>query len=243
MNIKPYNADLESNEIRPEELENPAYNYYFWGPLLMKYKVSDYFCNEMLRRATKLTIEKNDARHTLAADIKTELHYEHDDKVWFANGVNNIFASYGRFLKDNWYKPNKNRVRNPLNKKLSPHAVKQYSIEGLWVNYMKSKEYNPPHEHDGDLSFVMYLDVPPELKEENKKNITTSQGAGTVNFTYGENLPEYACRQSFLPEKGDFFIFPAKLQHFVIPFQSDVTRISLSGNIRYLYETKENKND
>ena len=236
MNIKPYNADTETIEVRNEEEINPAYNYYFWGPLLMKYKVSNYFCDEMLKRADKLSIQKNDTRHTLAADIKTELSFEQDDKIWFANQSNNIFSSYQNFLTETWYKPNQNRIKNPVNKKLSPNSVAKYSIEGLWINYMKSKEYNPPHEHDGDLSFVMYLQIPPELKEENEKNITTSQGAGTVNFTYGENLKNYACRQSFLPEKGDFFIFPAKLQHFVIPFQSDVTRISLSGNIRFIYD-------
>ena len=38
MNIKPYNADTENSEVRNEEIENPAYQYYFWGPLLMKYK-------------------------------------------------------------------------------------------------------------------------------------------------------------------------------------------------------------
>ena len=73
MNIKPYNADTENSEVRNEEIENPAYQYYFWGPLLMKYKVSNYFCDEMLKRADKLSIEKNDTRHTLAANIENRI--------------------------------------------------------------------------------------------------------------------------------------------------------------------------
>ena len=37
--------------------------------------------------------------------------------------------------------------------------------------------------------------------------------------------------QSFFPEEGDIFIFPAWLKHWVAPFKSDVTRISVSGNV------------
>lgn len=239
MNIKPYKnqqTEIPETEYRPEKETDPSYNYYFWGPLLMKYKVSNYFCDGMLDRASKLTIEKNDARHTLAADIKKELSFTREDKIWFANQSNNLFHSYGQFFKEKWYKPNANRVENPANVKQNPASVKRYSIEGLWINYMKAKDYNPPHEHDADLSFVMFLDVPSEIKEENNLNVTTSSGAGSLNFIYGDGVPNYGCRQSFLPEKGDFFIFPAKLQHFVIPFSSDVTRISLSGNIRFEYD-------
>ena len=237
MNITPFKSDTEINEYRPEKDENPAFNYYYWGPLLMKYKVSDYFCDEMLKRAEKLTIEKNDARHTLAADIEKELNFEQEDKIWFANQANNLFASYGNFLKNKWYIASKNRIKNPKNKTLTPNSIEKYSIEGLWINFMKSKEFNPPHEHDGDLSFVMFLDVPSQIKIEQENNITTSSGPGTINFIYGDGVQFYGCRQSFLPEKGDFFIFPSKLQHFVIPFQSNVERISMSGNIKFIYNT------
>ena len=34
------------------------------------------------------------------------------------------------------------------------------------------------------------------------------------------------------PQPGDFFMFPALLQHWVCPFKSKVTRISVSGNMR-----------
>ena len=37
--------------------------------------------------------------------------------------------------------------------------------------------------------------------------------------------------QSQFPEVGDMYIFPAWLKHYVSPFKSDCTRISVSGNI------------
>ena len=36
---------------------------------------------------------------------------------------------------------------------------------------------------------------------------------------------------SNFPETRDMFIFPAWLKHYVSPFKSDCTRISVSGNI------------
>ena len=36
---------------------------------------------------------------------------------------------------------------------------------------------------------------------------------------------------SHFPEQGEMFMFPAWLKHWVSPFQSDCTRISVSGNI------------
>ena len=32
-----------------------------------------------------------------------------------------------------------------------------WHLEKLWINYQKANEYNPPHDHTGDLSFVIYF--------------------------------------------------------------------------------------
>ena len=34
-----------------------------------------------------------------------------------------------------------------------------------------------------------------------------------------------------MPEENDMFIFPAWLKHWVAPYKSDCTRISVSGNV------------
>ena len=34
-----------------------------------------------------------------------------------------------------------------------------------------------------------------------------------------------------MPEENDMFIFPAWLKHYVAPYKSKVTRISVSGNV------------
>ena len=57
-------------------------------------------------------------------------------------------------------------------------------INSIWVNEMKANEYNPPHNHAEDLSFVIYLQVPAELEKELKESegVRATRGPGTINF-------------------------------------------------------------
>jgi hypothetical protein len=43
-----------------------------------------------------------------------------------------------------------------------------------------------------------------------------------------------------MPKEGDLYMFPAQLRHFVLPFKSDVTRISVSGNILFKQDSRVN---
>ena len=52
-----------------------------------------------------------------------------------------------------------------------------------------------------------------------------------MSFLYGEGNRQSITYQSIHPKEGDMFIFPAWLKHYVAPFYSDVTRISVSGNV------------
>ena len=62
----------------------------------------------------------------------------------------------------------------------------------------------------------------------------------TINYEYPyKEIPAnhdlaistYNVQHSFFPNKGDLFIFPALTTHYVTPFKSEGTRISISGNI------------
>ncbi len=48
---------------------------------------------------------------------------------------------------------------------------------------------------------------------------------------HGGLLSFVITNNSFFPQEGEMFIFPAWLKHWVFPYKSDVTRISVSGNI------------
>ena len=100
---------------------------------------------------------------------------------------------------------------------------------------MKSGESNPPHIHTNcQLSTVLYLQIPSGLKKENKEYKGKSAGPGSVVFTYGESRDYVVDEKSFLPVKGDFFVFPYNLKHYVSPFKSKGERISVSANFKIL---------
>ena len=65
----------------------------------------------------------------------------------------------------------------------------------------KANEYNPPHDHDGKLSFVSYLQIPDELKKENSEYVGRSCGPGGIQFIYGNGPRDCVTYQSFFPEE------------------------------------------
>ena len=150
--------------------------------------------------------------------IDNEYYYE-DYESWFVEKFTPYLDLYVDALVSNWLP----------DKKIN----KTYYMKAPWINYQKANEYNPPHNHAGDLSFVTYLQVPDEIKEECElsKDQRKNTGPGTINFNYGLEMPCNVSSFARLPRAGDIFIFPAWLKHYVNAFKSDVERISVSGNI------------
>jgi hypothetical protein len=75
--------------------------------------------------------------------------------------------------------------------------------------------------------------VPKELDEEQSKFKDRSDPPASLIFYYGsESRPQWAtASKTFRPKTGEMFMFPSLLEHAVMPFDSDVTRISVAGNI------------
>ena len=98
---------------------------------------------------------------------------------------------------------------------------------------MKPGDFNPVHTHGGDYSFVIFLDVPKELKKDQDAFEGTSAVPGSLMFEFTQQAkPKWAqTGQSFRPNTGDMIIFPALLQHWVVPYKSKCTRVSVSGNL------------
>ena len=103
----------------------------------------------------------------------------------------------------------------------------------MWINYMKAGDFNPPHSHGADLSFVAFPDVPLEISRECAAFKGTMRGPGGISWTYGDGDRTCISVVHQLPMTGDLYIFPASLKHYVFPFKSPVTRVSISGNIMF----------
>ena len=88
----------------------------------------------------------------------------------------------------------------------------------------------------GDLSFVIYLQVPDEIKEENikERSVHNESRARYDTISLGPINTFDVQSVGFMPKVGDIVIFPAWLPHYVNDFKSDVERISVSGNLNFM---------
>jgi len=107
-----------------------------------------------------------------------------------------------------------------------------------WVNFQKKYEFNPPHRHNGVISFVIWLQIPFFIEAELKNpSIQDSRNPipGCFNFHYTDALGtiQHYNIQADKTMENTLLLFPSTLNHSVNPFYtSDEYRISVSGNIK-----------
>ena len=185
-----------------------------WGPCVVKVKITDELKKLLLTEARK---NKLDFTDKLAGILDKETGYSDESKTLIVPEISKYLGVYDQMFEKFINKPYQKR----------PH----YVMTALWINYQKQNDFNPPHDHDGKLSFVIYLQIPDELKKENANYKGKSCGPGGIQFVYGDGPRDCVTYQSFMPEENDMYIFPAWLKHWVAPYKSDCIRISVSGNV------------
>ena len=219
-----------------------------FGPVIMETKISDDLHNILLTRADQLregthpnkeiNIETNDYRTRLAGCLSEEYSYKNaftpeEDKI-----INDEFTFLAAHYTNCAYKANKIKrfkIRQPN------EIIMQKPV---WVNYMKSGEWNPSHAHTGKISCVTYLRVPKEIEEENEKADHTKRSntpsAGRIEFQFGNvGMPYSSGGYIRTPQEKTIFLFPAALSHQVYPFQADTERVSVSVNFDDRLELEE----
>lgn len=110
-------------------------------------------------------------------------------------------------------------------------------LGALWVNYQQPGEYNPLHHHDGAFSFVIWLDIPYTLDQEQRTGPGQRPGYkpnGDFHFHFTDTLG--AIRTHFMhidsTWRNRICLFPAELHHIVYPYYSTQDlRITVSGNL------------
>jgi|TARA_A100000172_G_scaffold51595_1_gene32475 uncharacterized protein (TIGR02466 family) len=184
-----------------------------WGPCVVRLKIKEEFKKLLLDEGKKCT---EDYTTKLAGILDKEVGYGDQAKKKILPTLSQYIGVYDQAYQK--------FVNKPYDK------MPEYVMSALWINYQKPNDFNPPHDHDGKLSFVIYLGIPDELKAEHATYKGKSCGPGGIQFIYGNGPRDAITYMSFFPEEGDMFIFPAWLKHWVAPYKSDCTRISVSGN-------------
>ncbi len=203
------------NEIMTD-VRRIEYRFLHWGPFVCNYTLLP----EEVEAFKKLQSGK-DYRDHLAGHLENEksLDKEKVHKILFPY-LNSYAQGYQEYRNQ------------PL--------CNGFEMITAWVNRQTKNEFNPPHTHDGHLSFVVYTEVPQGLHKECHTSVSSSPGPGCITFDF--NMPTFTAMSklflithSHLPSVGDLFIFPAGLPHWVYPFKkTEGERVSISGNINLI---------
>jgi len=107
-----------------------------------------------------------------------------------------------------------------------------------WVNFQRKGEFNPPHWHQGQFSFVIWLKIPYSLEEEAAYAPSKSYAVnGDFHFQWTTSLGQIR-NHSLLADRskeGYICVFPATMLHSVFPFYStEEARITVSGNWSFI---------
>ena len=202
--------------------KNVKYAHMNWGPFVMKLKMPDSITKKLLVEGKKA---KQSYNHALAGHLDNQFKYPQKTMNWFYKEITPVLHAY----RDGHCKY---------------HGIEDLQVEldaeDLWVNFMKPGDFNPIHTHGGDYSFVYYLDVPKALEKEQAAFEGTSAEPGSLMFEYTQQAkPRWATTGTIIkPKTGDFVMFPALLQHWVVPFKSKCTRVSVSGNLKIMNKDK-----
>jgi hypothetical protein len=126
----------------------------------------------------------------------------------------------------------------PYHNQVAGECVNVISFSDWWVNYQYQNEFNPPHNHSGVYSWVIWMKIPTEFDDQKMLPIaeesTAKNHISNFAFSYVDTLG--SINQLMIPMgkkvEGTLCLFPSQLKHSVNPFYNcDEPRISIAGNV------------
>ena len=200
-----------------------------FGPLLMRGVLSDNVFDILLKvsNSTRYNMDQ-DFRNHLAGNIAEgyALKFTSSEQSTVHDEFINLAKTY----------MTESKIRRKIKKFGRPKIQDVQIVEPIWVNFMKHGEWNPSHFHAGIISFVAYLKVPKEIRQENLEaehcKVSNQPTAGKIQWTYGESIHFSETYFNQTPVEKDVWLFPSDLKHMVYPYKSQVERVSISCNFK-----------
>ena len=211
-----------------------------FGPFMLRTKLTDELIEDFNNAVDEVVSDKEESLKRDWSDylvgkvsqeftLPTEVISKHSAEL------QGIFTAYTDRVTPDWIRTHNESAE------LDDQITQEFVIKSNWAVRSFKGDYNPIHMHpNGDLVCVGYLKLPDwdeELATDHEDHYPAN---GQINWVQGEPLPYSQNTMMHLPEVGDFWVFPAWLQHMVYPFRSEGERRSFSFNI-IVNKVKNNK--
>jgi len=171
-----------------------------------------------------------DYKYSLAGNIHSSLELIDTDDWFYKNVLNPLIREYEEVFRNG---------KGVVNRRYFGQKNVPYILESFWVNFQKQNEFNPLHCHGGLYSFVVWMKIPYDWREQHEIPFIKSSAhpmAGNFKFVYSDisgRIDSYVYKLDPSYE-GIMILFPAEINHLVYPFyNTDEERISISGNVVY----------
>lgn len=194
-----------------------------------EYLPVDLFNN--LKQQIEILKGKVGQQHRLAGNIKEE---------WNMEEAIPLFESY-IFSLINKHPHHIDYLLSERRKFIDKDKSPPLKLMNFWVNFQKKYEFNPVHNHSGLFSFVIFVKIPYDLKEELKNgpgSLSNSNYTSCLQFHVTTVLGRHFDQTVFVDKsyEGGVYFFNAETKHCVYPFYtSDDYRITVSGNVGWFY--------
>lgn len=225
-------VDKESNKVYPNFNNQLLY---------VETKISSSDLKELKDKA-KICLENQDKftnfNSNLAGNIEKEFRLD--------ESFEEILFPYTSLLSDefdNLHSKNlhKKEIEILDREKQSTNRV----FTNTWINFQKKHEFNPIHNHFGEYSFVLWIQIPYDVEEELKLDNCVNSNTELNSLFSFTHLNQYGGIVT-TPLKidktweGTMILFQSNLKHEVYPFfTSDDYRISISGNLIRVPKSKK----
>ena len=241
--------DIEITQIETKEAELEAQNVELMQKQHAMYSLSDKQQDwidirlqpeEMNFLKDKISEENNmDMRSTLAGNVSKSNKLIDKDNWFYETALKKLTE---KMFYRNWNDYCKYHIEKE-------RPLPKFELGELWVNYQKQHEFNPPHNHGGLYSFVIFIKIPTHWKEQHALPfVINSNTPCASDFQFLLPIPlqrQTASSNTLYPipfkpyliplspeDEGRMLFFPATLHHQVFPFYgTEEERITISGNI------------
>ena len=197
---------------------NPAEMKYCWD------------CIKRSEESVNLNNEDDNYNKILVGNVSKSRKLEDKDRIFMTRTILPLLQAYGSSFNMKPLRPTKNNIL----------PKKGFVLSDWWVNYQKKHEFNPLHDHNGMFSFVIWMKIPTNSKDQQKLKISAEnsedpKSISNFRITYTNilgQLSNYTYEQN-PDQEGVLLFFPSELNHQVFPFYDcEEDRISISGNIK-----------